>query len=64
MYLVGVVGLEYEGVHVCELVSLSLDVLLDQVVLSVVCEDDVHLLGGESTDVRAEHDGVGGLTTE
>ena len=42
---------------------LASDVLLDEVVLALVREDDVHLLGG-SADVRSEHHVVRRLTVE
>ena len=35
---------------------LALDVFLDEMVLALVVEDDVHLLGSRAADVRAEHD--------
>eukprot|EP00983_Pelagomonas_calceolata_P004794 156806-Pelagomonas_calceolata.AAC.3 len=63
-HLVGVVWLHDEGVHMRELVGLSLDVLLDEVVRAVLGEDDVHLARGEAADVGAEHDGVRGLSTK
>ena len=37
------------------------DVLLDEVVLALVLEDDVHLLGAGAADVGAEHHVVGGV---
>ena len=43
------------------LVVLALDVLVDEVVLSLVVEDDVDLLGGVAADVGAEHNVVLGL---
>lgn len=59
--LVLVVGSDNQGVDVGRLVILALDVLVDQVILALVVEDDVHLLRRVATDVRAEHDVVLGL---
>ena len=41
-----------------EFVILALDVLLDQMVLSLVVEDDVDALGAVSANVGAEHNVV------
>ena len=57
-YLVLVVRSDDEGVDVRELVILALDVLLDQMVLSLVVEDDVDALGAVAADVRTEHNVV------
>lgn len=61
MYLIFVVWCDNEGVDVSGLVVLALDVLVDEVVLSLVVEDDVDLLGGVAADVGAEHNVVLGL---
>ena len=56
-YLVGLVGLEDEGVNVAELVRLARDGLLDEVVLAVVVEDNVHLrtaAGGVGSTLERE----------
>mmetsp|Transcript_15699 Transcript_15699/g.40159 ORF Transcript_15699/g.40159 Transcript_15699/m.40159 type:complete len:296 (+) Transcript_15699:1408-2295(+) len=63
-HLVGLVGLDDEGVHVGELVGLGRDHLVDLVVLTLVVHDEVHLLGGRAADVRTEHDVVRGVTVE
>ena len=60
-YLVLVVWSDDEGVDVRELVILALDVFVDQVVLSLVVEDDVDALGAVATDVGTEHDVVLGV---
>ena len=62
--LVGVVGVEYEGVDVSEGVGLCRDVVLDEVVLALVGQDDVDLLGGVAANVGAKHDGVGGVAAK
>lgn len=58
VYLVFVVWSNDEGVNVGEFVILALDVLLDQMVLSLVVEDDVDALGAVSANVGAEHNVV------
>jgi len=61
--LVGLVGVDNEGVDVGGLVALSLDLLLDEVVGVLVGQDDMDLLGG-TADVGAEHDVVSGVAIE
>jgi hypothetical protein len=46
-----------------ELIRLGGNILLDEVVLSVVVEDQVDLLGGGTANVRAEHDAERELTS-
>lgn len=58
---VGVIGLHDQGVEMGVDVIFATDVLVDQQILSLVAEDDVHLLGAGPADVRAEHDLIGGL---
>ena len=60
-YLVLVVRSDDEGVDVRELVIFALDVLVDQVVLSLVVEDDVDALGAVAADIGTEHDVVLGV---
>jgi len=61
--LVGLVGVEHEGVGVSELVGLGLDGLLNEVVVAVVVQDDVNPLGG-TADIGTEHDVVDGIAVE
>ena len=56
-HLVGVVGVDDEGVEVGHVVALAADVALDEVVGPVVGEDHVGLLVG-AADIGAEHDVV------
>lgn len=48
--------MEDHGVQVGELVRLGGDILLQEVVLALVVEDQVHLLGGATADIGTEHD--------
>ncbi len=43
---------------------LASDVLLDEMVLSLVVENHMHLLRARSANIRSEHDIVGRLTVE
>lgn len=52
---VGVVWVEDHGVQVSELVSLTRNVLLQEVVLSIIVEDEVDLLGGGTANIRTKH---------
>lgn len=63
-YLVCLVWVKDERVDVRELVAFARNVLVDQVVLAVVVDNDVHLLGGRAANIRAKHDGVVGVTVE
>lgn len=51
-HLVGVVGLDDEGIEVRVDVVLAPDVLVDQLVLALVAEDNVHFLSSGATDIR------------
>ena len=57
-HLVGVIRLQDQSVDVGEDVILAADILLDQVVLSIVVKDDMNLLGARAADVGTEHDRV------
>ena len=51
--LVGVVWVHNEGVQVSVDIILAADVFLDQQVLALVVEDNMHFLGAWPTDVRS-----------
>lgn len=51
--LVGVVGVDDESVEVREDVVLAADLFLDQMILSLVAEDDVDAFGTRAANVRS-----------
>jgi hypothetical protein len=57
VYLVGLVGENDGSVEVGVDISLGPDLTLDEVVLALVVQDEVHPLG-RAAHVRAEHDAV------
>lgn len=63
-YLVRCILSNDKSVDVGQLVGLSGDGGLEFVVLALVVDDDVHLAGGATADVRPKHNGVRGVTRE
>ena len=46
----------------CQLISLTWHLLLDQMVLAVLSKDSMNLLGGIPTDIRSKHDAESEIT--
>lgn len=42
-------------VHMSQLISLTRDILLDQMVLAILSKDSMNLLGAVPTDIRSKH---------
>mmetsp|Transcript_16088 Transcript_16088/g.22582 ORF Transcript_16088/g.22582 Transcript_16088/m.22582 type:complete len:259 (+) Transcript_16088:450-1226(+) len=49
------IRLHNQGVYVCKLVVFTLDILLDEMLFTLVAENHVDLLGAVTADIRAKH---------